>query len=169
MTLAGTYSTPLDEFIFYDEGVGPFRDAQARLDTIENHVLRFRDLEKRKILQIDVEGAEWEAFLACPAEVLATFDHIVVELHGLCDLRSMRRNTAVLAKLNLLFVVVHVMLKFPPPPHAQTHDPPHACAGTCQQLRAGQQGWASTAVRKRAGLPGALTPRGQLREQETHT
>ena len=40
--------------------------------------------------------------------MLASFDHIVLELHGLSELRSMRHRAAVLAKLNLFFVLVHV-------------------------------------------------------------
>lgn len=108
MTLGGSYTPPLEEFQFYDEGVAATRDEAERLDSLESHVRRFGDLERRKILQMDVEGAEWEALWAAPAHVLASFDSIVVELHGLCDLRSMRQRAAVLAKLNLFFVVVHV-------------------------------------------------------------
>jgi hypothetical protein len=108
MTLFGAYVPPLEEFTFYDEGVGPSRDAHARVDTIENHVTRFRELGARKILQMDVEGAEWESLWACPEYVLRSFDHLVVELHGMTNLHSMRRNAAVLAKLNLQFVLVHV-------------------------------------------------------------
>eukprot|EP00908_Phaeocystis_cordata_P006635 Transcript_17254.p1 GENE.Transcript_17254~~Transcript_17254.p1 ORF type:complete len:374 (-),score=131.42 Transcript_17254:233-1354(-) len=107
MTLDG-YVPALAQFDFVPEGVGPARDAAARVDTLEAHVKGRGELSVRKVLQMDVEGAEWESLWACPGEVLASFDHIVLELHGVSELLPMRRRAATLAKLNLYFFVVHV-------------------------------------------------------------
>jgi len=108
MTLGGAYTPPLPQFTFYDEGLGASRDAAARLDTLESHVRRFGELDVRKVLQCDVEGAEWEALWACPGAVLDSFDHLVIEFHGLDELASMGFHAALLEKLNVHFVVVHV-------------------------------------------------------------
>ena len=57
MTLGGRYSPPLAQFAFVDEGVGPSRDEEARLDTLAAHVHRHGEIASRKLLAMDVEGA----------------------------------------------------------------------------------------------------------------
>jgi len=71
------------EFVFHDECVAGRRetvDAYA-FDTLANQIARNGDTGKRLIVKIDVEGAEWDALLATPDDVLARIDQLPMELH----------------------------------------------------------------------------------------
>jgi hypothetical protein len=50
-------------------------------DTIANQLAKNGDSSKRIVLKIDVEGAEWESFLAVPDRILEQIDQIAVEFH----------------------------------------------------------------------------------------
>lgn len=53
--------------------------------------------DRRRILKMDIEGCEWDAFYSAPSEVLKKFDQITLELHALSD--PYRKNLRVLKKL----------------------------------------------------------------------
>jgi hypothetical protein len=69
--------------VFHTECVG---DTNATLegrvfDTIEHQFAKNGDSEKRIVLKIDVEGAEWDSLLSTPDEVLQRIDQMAVEFH----------------------------------------------------------------------------------------
>jgi hypothetical protein len=73
-------------------------------DTIAHQFARNGDSAKRIVMKIDVEGAEWDSFLAVPDETLQQIDQLAVEFHGIQEAKSV----AVLQRLRKFFEVVHV-------------------------------------------------------------
>ena len=113
-------SAPLkkDFLYFKREGVGPKKTENC--NTIENHINQNGDTGKRLLLQMDVEGAEWDTLIHTPNSILGLFDQIVIEVHGLatdvskapnkkelCRV-SMNKKIKVLRKVNALFYLYHV-------------------------------------------------------------
>ena len=81
-------------------------------DTIENHIKKNgHENYKNMLLQMDVEGSEWEALYNTPSHVLKQFAQIVVELHHRIHPHCMRE---VYKKLNEHFVCTHI--------HGNNHD-----------------------------------------------
>ena len=71
-------------FVFNNECIGPRaeRDKSGRIfDTLKNQISRNKDVGKRLIVKMDIEGAEWNALLATPDEVLDQIDQMPMELH----------------------------------------------------------------------------------------
>ena len=113
-------SVPLKKgFIYFKrEGVGPKKTENC--NTIENHINENGDTGKRLLLQMDVEGAEWDTLIHTPNSVLGLFDQIVIEVHGLASDVSkpldggelyevvMDKKIKVLRKINALFYLYHV-------------------------------------------------------------
>ncbi len=79
-------------------------DEGRRFDTFKNQFARNGDAGQRLVLKIDVEGAEWDAFLHAPVEVLEQFDQIAVEFHRSDDVKYPR----VVARLKQRFHVAHL-------------------------------------------------------------
>lgn len=81
-------------------------------DTIANHVARTGSGTKRVVMKIDVEGAEWDSFLATPDDTLAQIDQLAVEFHWEegADGRWVQdeRHLRVVERLKRFFEVVHV-------------------------------------------------------------
>lgn len=77
---------------------------QRRFDTLENQLARNGDAASRIVIKMDVEGAEWDAFLAAPDRVLERIDQLVVELHGTSD----ERYLAAVRRLKRVFHVAHL-------------------------------------------------------------
>lgn len=72
----------------------------------------------RMLLKIDVEGAEWDALLHTPSDLLSRFSQIVIEFHGLIPTThdiSSQRVSDVLDKLLVTHRPVHV--------HGNTYGP----------------------------------------------
>jgi hypothetical protein len=69
--------------VFHAECVGPERKTEeGRLfDTVAAQIDRNGDTGKRLIVKMDVEGAEWQSFLAMPDALLGQIDQLVVEFH----------------------------------------------------------------------------------------
>jgi len=70
-------------FVFHNECIAARREvAESRaFDTLASQIARNGDAGKRLVVKIDVEGAEWDALLATPDDVLARIDQLPIELH----------------------------------------------------------------------------------------
>jgi len=69
-------SCPDGRLVFHPECVGPRRSTQAGkpFDSVAGHVERNGDSGKRLVIKMDVEGAEWDTFLATPDRVFEQID-----------------------------------------------------------------------------------------------
>ncbi len=70
-------------FIFHDECV---RDKKIifenrSYDNLKNQIITNKDDKKKLVVKMDVEGAEWDAFLATSDDVLNNIDQLIVEFH----------------------------------------------------------------------------------------
>jgi hypothetical protein len=92
--------------VFHDECIGDTRQTidDKLFDTLQHQIERNGDANKRLIVKMDVEGAEWDSFLATKDEVLNNIDQLVVEFHNVDEERFVR----VMQKLNRLFYIVNV-------------------------------------------------------------
>jgi len=93
-------------FYFYKEGLGPKDDPVNKLGTLETHLKKNGDLGKRKMLKVDIEGAEWDSFDQIDESLLKEFDHLVMELHDLG--KDVELQNRVMSKINSLFYIYHV-------------------------------------------------------------
>jgi len=75
------------ETVFHAECVGGTTEVREGrpFDTVENQFARNGDGAKRIVLKIDVEGAEWDALLSAPDEILEQIDQLAVEFHWIED------------------------------------------------------------------------------------
>lgn len=92
--------------VFHDECIASHpgvRDGRP-FDTLENQVSRNGDAGKHLVLKIDVEGAEWDAFMNAPHDLLERIDQIAVEFHGY----NQRRFLRAIRKLKKFFHVAHL-------------------------------------------------------------
>lgn len=92
---------------FHEECVGgtPATDAGGRrFDTLERQLAANGDASARVVLKMDVEGAEWDAFLAAPDGVLDRIDQMAVEFHG----TGADRYLSVIRRLKRFFYIAHL-------------------------------------------------------------
>jgi hypothetical protein len=71
--------------VFHGECVAdkPFTDKDRRVfDSPERQFRKNGDAAKHLVMKIDVEGAEWDTFIAAPDHVLEQIDQLAVEFHG---------------------------------------------------------------------------------------
>ncbi len=97
------------DFKFNNECIGPapMRDKEGRVfDSLKNHIARNGDTDKRLMVKIDVEGAEWESLLATPDAVLDQIDQMPMELHVPAGANT--RHVEALRKLKRRFHVVNL-------------------------------------------------------------
>lgn len=94
------------KFYFYKEGLGAQNDEKLMLGTLEKHLTENKDLGKRMLLKVDIEGAEWESFAQIDKKHLLLFDQIVMELHNLGE--NIKLQTEVMKKVNENFYLYHV-------------------------------------------------------------
>ena len=111
-----------DFFYFKKEGVGSKKT--EHLNTIENHIKQYGDRNKKLILKMDVEGAEWDVLFHTPNAILELFDQIIIEIHNLHSFKpdyhginlsksNMDKKTTVIRninKLNSLSLIIRVNL-----------------------------------------------------------
>lgn len=92
--------------LFHAECVGSTTKTQEgrRFDTIANQLARNADRGKRIVLKIDVEGAEWDALLTAPDDVLQQIDQLAIEFHEVQHEKYLR----VVRRLLRLFHVAHI-------------------------------------------------------------
>jgi hypothetical protein len=93
-------------YVFHDECVGDLTTTidGNLFDTMPNQIAKNGDATKRLIVKMDVEGAEWEALMATPDEVLARIDQMPMELHGTDDARFLE----IVRKLKRQFHLVNL-------------------------------------------------------------
>ena len=91
---------------FHSECVGITRATEdgRPFDTLASQFARNGDAEKRLVMKIDVEGAEWDSFLLAPDHVFEHLDQLVVEFHGVQDPKFV----AVIRRLKQFFYIAHV-------------------------------------------------------------
>lgn len=65
------------------------------------------DSESNIILQMNIEGAEWDFFEAITQEQLLKFSQIIVEFHGLLDASKLSRYTSIFEKITQTHTSVH--------------------------------------------------------------
>lgn len=98
--------------IYFDRYfLGPESDGE-RFISLADWVRKEAPLEGDLVLQIDIEGAEYQALLATPDEILNRFRLIVIELHDL-EIMMTSKYSALgleefLKKVKSLFEVVHI-------------------------------------------------------------
>lgn len=97
---------PGGDTVFHAECVdGITRTKEGRFfDTIGNQLTRNGDRAKHFVMKIDVEGAEWNALLLAPNDVLGQIDQMAVEFHGV----EGQQYQAVVERLKTFFHVAHI-------------------------------------------------------------
>ncbi len=93
-------------FVFHDECVGAKTETldNQPFDSFANQVAKNGDTGKRLLVKMDVEGAEWDTFLATPDDVLAKIDQLPMELHGVGE----QRHIDLVKKLKKTFHLVSI-------------------------------------------------------------
>jgi hypothetical protein len=102
---------------FHKEGVGPEKNEDC--NTLESHIAQNEDNNKKLILKMDVEGAEWDVLLQTPIATLELFEQIVIEIHELHSVPpiydginlskvTIEKRIEILKKINSLFYLHHV-------------------------------------------------------------
>jgi hypothetical protein len=100
--------------VFHAECVGPTpQTVEGRVfDAIANQFASNGDSSKRIVLKIDVEGAEWDAFLSASDAVFEQIEQMAVEFHWFrdADLRwtPKEKHVRALQRLKQFFVIAHV-------------------------------------------------------------
>lgn len=97
---------PEGDMRFHPECVGPAREEQdgRPFDTLGAQITKNGDRNRRLVLKIDVEGAEWDSFVLAPDWVFEQIDQLVVEFHGV----ESDRFIAAVRRLTDFFHVAHV-------------------------------------------------------------
>jgi hypothetical protein len=91
---------------FHEECIAARASAEAgRLfATLQQQIQRNGDAGKRLLVKMDVEGAEWDALLWAPSEVLTHIDQLAIEFHGVED----SRYVVAVQRLKEYFHVAHL-------------------------------------------------------------
>jgi len=99
-------SCPGGETMFHGECIGTARVTQdgRPFDTLANQFARNGDAAKPLVMKIDVEGAEWDAFLLAPDSALSQIDQLDVEFHDV----SQSKYVEAIRRLKQFFYVTHV-------------------------------------------------------------
>lgn len=88
---------------------GNYDPEQPELETLAMFLAENGHEERnRMILKMDIEGCEWEVFARGEAELFNRFSQIVLELHGLNDVRQGELMRRALKRLNETHGAVHV-------------------------------------------------------------
>jgi Methyltransferase FkbM domain len=92
--------------VFHGECIGTVKETQdgRPFDTMSNQFARNENTSTRVVMKIDVEGAEWDAFLLAPDSTLSQLDQIDVEFHHVEDAKYVES----IRRLKQFFYVAHV-------------------------------------------------------------
>jgi hypothetical protein len=99
-------SCPGAQTVFHGECIGTAKETQdgRPFDTLANQFARNGDASTPIVMKIDVEGAEWDAFLLAPDDALSQIDQLDVEFHHVED----PKYAETMRKLKQFFYVAHV-------------------------------------------------------------
>jgi len=97
---------PAGKTLFHPECVGaePFIEESRSFDTLASQFRRNGDDARRLVVKMDVEGAEWDALLFAPDEVLERIDQLALEMHGVTETKY----AAAVQRLTQFFYVANV-------------------------------------------------------------
>jgi len=98
--------SPDGQTVFHGECIGTARaDEDGRpFDTLANQITRNGDASTPLVMKIDVEGAEWDAFLLAPDAALSQIDQLDVEFHHVDEPKYVET----VRRLKRFFYVAHV-------------------------------------------------------------
>jgi len=85
-------------------GVAAARVDGRVFDTLSNQIDQNGDTGKHMVVKMDVEGAELDVLSAASDQLLGQIDQLVVEFHGIDDLKAVR----LLQKLKTIFHIAYV-------------------------------------------------------------
>ena len=93
-------------FIFHEECVGDkyYISDNKTFDSFKNQISKNNDDNKKLIVKMDVESAEWDTFSATPDEVLNHIDQLIVEFHGV----DQEKYISVIKRLKKIFYLVNL-------------------------------------------------------------
>jgi hypothetical protein len=99
-------SCPGGQTAFHGECIGTVKAEQdgRPFDTLASQFARNGDASTPLVMKIDVEGAEWDAFLLTPDSALSQIDQLDVEFHGVDD----PKYVAAMRRLKQFFYIAHV-------------------------------------------------------------
>jgi hypothetical protein len=99
-------SCPGGETVFHGECIGTARATQdgRPFDTLSSQFGRNGDQATPIVMKIDVEGAEWDAFLLAPDSTLSQIDQLDVEFHHVDDPKYVET----IRRLKQFFHIAHV-------------------------------------------------------------
>jgi hypothetical protein len=99
-------SCPGGRTVFHGECIGTVKETQdgRPFDTMSNQFARNGHASTPLVMKIDVEGAEWDAFLFAPDRALSQLEQIDVEFHHVDDLKYIEA----IRRLKQFFYIAHV-------------------------------------------------------------
>jgi hypothetical protein len=99
-------SCPGGQTVFHGECIGTARGMQdgRPFDTLSSQFARNGDAATPLVMKIDVEGAEWDAFLLAPDSALSQIDQLDVEFHHVDEPKYVET----IRRLKQFFYVAHV-------------------------------------------------------------
>ena len=99
-------SCPGGQTMFHGECIGTARVTQdgRPFDTLASQFARNGDAVAPLVMKIDVEGAEWDAFLLAPDSALSQIDQLDVEFHDV----NQSKYVEAIRRLKQFFYVAHV-------------------------------------------------------------
>ena len=99
-------SCPDGQTVFHGECIGTTRAEEdgRPFDTLSNQIARNGDTAAPLVMKIDVEGAEWDAFLLAPDAALSQIDQLDVEFHHVDEPKYVET----VRRLKRFFYVAHV-------------------------------------------------------------
>lgn len=98
--------TPKTQYKFFREGLGTAQNCFS----YESHIKRFNHSDKKILLKIDVEGAEYGNVDKIPIELMDNITGIVMEIHHLHDVNYIKKFNDIANHLKQRFVLVHTHL-----------------------------------------------------------
>jgi hypothetical protein len=98
--------TPKPQYKFFREGLGTAPNCYS----YETHIKRFKHENKKILLKVDVEGAEYGNMDKIPLELMDNITGIVMEIHNLHDANYMNQFDSIANHLKQRFTLCHTHL-----------------------------------------------------------
>ena len=97
---------PAGDTVFHAECIGPTPKTEdgRPFDTLQNQLAKNGDANRRVVVKMDVEGAEWDSLLHAPDETLARIDQLAIEFHYTDEERFVKT----VRRLKQFFHVAHL-------------------------------------------------------------